>query len=502
MGLAASQVRFLLLTARKDDVEGQMMTLSNTKLSLARKSADVSKDYRNALNAKKLVWTEGNNKSVDLTYDLLMKPNTVVDTHQYILTNSSTGKVFLDNSYVSKLGLTKTGEPGALSKAMTEEQFVVKMLGVNAHKKKYDTPNVNTVVDKSQYTTNYNDSDIYAALQALGSHSQAVKNFSNSGSKYLSDIDTSFSYSQSQFTFCNLNGENVDTAKEAFHNFSGSICQDLINIMTKATGLSSSNVTAGLSYAQDEADGVFDSHFLGKVDNRGDARGQVAGKNAIATGKDDDTYSIDVSQVIGTLLTAFDEYCAQNFGGEALGNIGSDSTTRGEVGGTGETNGNPSVSTTTYTTNTTYVTDSTNDANKNDVADDYEANYYVNLYYAIDGYGWTENDSLSDKTYFQNAILQGNVTLRQLQTDGTWDPESTGSFDSNISAESDKDAIAKAEAEYDSEKDQIEYKEKEIDLQMTNLDAERSALTTEMDSVKSIIDKNITQSFKMFQSSA
>lgn len=497
MGLAASQVRFLLLTARKDDVEGQMMTLSNTKLSLARQSADISKDYRNALNAQKLVWTTDDNKTIDLTYDLLMKPNTTVDTNQYILTNSSTGKVILDQSYACTLGLGSNGNAGALAKAMTEEQFVDKMLGVNATKTKTDTPVVTTVVDKSKYTTCYKDSDVYAGLEALGKHSEAVKNFDDSGA-----FDNAFSYNLSQFTYCNLNGENTDTAKSDFHNFVGSICQDLTKVMPNLTGLSSGNVNAALSYAQDGTEDTYDSHFLGKVDNRAGARGQVAGTNAIATGKEDDTYSIDVNQVIGTILTYFDEYCAQNMGGEGLGEVGSNSTTRGAMGGTGETNGNPSISSTTYTTNTTYVTDSTNDANKNDVADDYEANYYVNLYYAINSYGWSENDSISDKSYFQNSILNSGVILKELQNDGSWKAESKGNFDSNISTESDDDAISKAEAEYDSEKDQLDYKEKQIDMQMTNLDAERSALTTEMDSVKSIIDKNITQSFKMFQSSA
>lgn len=497
MGLAASQVRFLLLTARKDDVEGQMMTLSNTKLSLARESADISKDYRNALNAKKLVWTTDQGKEIDLTYDLLMKPNTTEDTNQYILTNTSTGKVILDKGYACAIGLGPNGNAGALANAFTEEQFVQKMLGVKATKTKIDTPVVNTVVDTSQYTTKYNDSDVYAALEALGNHSEAVQNFDDAGA-----FDNKFSYSLSQFTFCNLNGENVNTAKDDFHNFVGSICQDLTKVMPKLIGLSSSNIYSALSYAQDNTEGTFDNHFLSKVDNRAGARSQVAGKNAIATGKEDDTYSIDVGQVVDTILTYFDEYCAQSFGGQGLGQVGSDSTTRGSIGGTGETDGNPSISTTTYTTNTTYVTDSTNDANKNDVADDYEANYYVNLYYAINSYGWCENDNISDKNFMQSAILNGGAMLKQLQTDGSWKSESVGNFDSNISTESDQDAIDKAEAEYDAEKDQIDYKEKQIDLQMTNLDAERSALTTEMDSVKSIIDKNITQSFKMFQSSA
>ena len=59
MGLAASQSRLLLLTARKNAVEAQMMTISNEKLMLSRKVADASKAYNNALNTKVLTVLKG-----------------------------------------------------------------------------------------------------------------------------------------------------------------------------------------------------------------------------------------------------------------------------------------------------------------------------------------------------------------------------------------------------------------------------------------------------------
>lgn len=74
MGLAASQGRLLLLTSRKDDVEGQLMRIANQKLSLSRQAAKISQQYNNDLNAVKAVWTDANGNPVTstLTYDSLM----------------------------------------------------------------------------------------------------------------------------------------------------------------------------------------------------------------------------------------------------------------------------------------------------------------------------------------------------------------------------------------------------------------------------------------------
>ena len=62
----------------------------------------------------------------------------------------------------------------------------------------------------------------------------------------------------------------------------------------------------------------------------------------------------------------------------------------------------------------------------------------------------------------------------------------------------DEEAIARAEAKYNTEKQKINSKEEVIDMKMKNLDTEISSLTTEYDTIKSLISKNIEKSFKRY----
>ena len=62
----------------------------------------------------------------------------------------------------------------------------------------------------------------------------------------------------------------------------------------------------------------------------------------------------------------------------------------------------------------------------------------------------------------------------------------------------DDDAIARAEAEYNIKKGKLDYKEQTLELKMKNIDTELSALTTEYDTVKNLISKNVEKVFTMF----
>ena len=76
MGMSASQVRFLSLQSRKNDIGNQLMSLSNKKLSLSRDMNKVSKNYTNAMNTKMLKWSNDSGATYNaLSYDLMMKPN-------------------------------------------------------------------------------------------------------------------------------------------------------------------------------------------------------------------------------------------------------------------------------------------------------------------------------------------------------------------------------------------------------------------------------------------
>ena len=65
-----------------------------------------------------------------------------------------------------------------------------------------------------------------------------------------------------------------------------------------------------------------------------------------------------------------------------------------------------------------------------------------------------------------------------------------------VTPQKDEETIKSAEAWYNTETKKIKRKEKEIEMQQTQLQSEYTALNTEIESVKSIISKNIERSFQ------
>ena len=100
MGMSASQVRFLSLQHRKNDIGRELTTLSNRKMGLSRDMNRVSKDYTNALNKTVLRWSNdcGNSYNI-MNYDMLMKPNDLNCETPYIVTDSQ-GRVVVDDTKI------------------------------------------------------------------------------------------------------------------------------------------------------------------------------------------------------------------------------------------------------------------------------------------------------------------------------------------------------------------------------------------------------------------
>ncbi len=62
----------------------------------------------------------------------------------------------------------------------------------------------------------------------------------------------------------------------------------------------------------------------------------------------------------------------------------------------------------------------------------------------------------------------------------------------------DSTAVKKAEAKYEKDLKEIDKKDKRYDLTLSKLETERTALTTEYDSVKKVIEDNIDRTFGIF----
>ncbi|MCI1273894.1 MAG: hypothetical protein LKG27_05620 [Clostridiaceae bacterium] len=129
------------------------------------------------------------------------------------------------------------------------------------------------------------------------------------------------------------------------------------------------------------------------------------------------------------------------------------------------------------------------------------ADFYSMMYNQICANGWTSDTkyNVDNSEYLENEIKNGQLFVSALSTDGYY-YQNNYSDTGYVEEVTDSDAIALAEAEYTAKKSKLNNKEEAIDLQAKKLDLEISAITTEYDTVKNLISKNIEKTFSMFSS--
>lgn len=128
------------------------------------------------------------------------------------------------------------------------------------------------------------------------------------------------------------------------------------------------------------------------------------------------------------------------------------------------------------------------------------ADFYDILYNNIIENGWREDVSIDDSEYLENCIKNGTYSMTSLNMLDGYYYQTRYNETGYIAEVSDEDAIARAEAEFNAKKAELTYKEDKIDIKTKQLDAEISSLSTEYETVKSLISKNIEKTFTMFQS--
>jgi len=127
-----------------------------------------------------------------------------------------------------------------------------------------------------------------------------------------------------------------------------------------------------------------------------------------------------------------------------------------------------------------------------------EVDYYTEMFYAIQDKGWTKNANVTNQSYLQNQMMNGSLVIEQLKEPGTFSDLASSDPSSPLQNVRDTDGVAIEESKYTAAKDELDSKESVLDINIKNLDTERSELDTEIDSVKGVITKNIERSFKMF----
>ena len=141
---------------------------------------------------------------------------------------------------------------------------------------------------------------------------------------------------------------------------------------------------------------------------------------------------------------------------------------------------------------------------------DYYANIFKQIQQAggcvsIDDYDGPTGDASNNSDWLQNMIQCGKISLHIVNTDDdgnvtfeTTSPSTDSYVGYTTTSSIDKTALAKAEAEYEHKTKKIEQNDKEYDMDLSKLETERTALTTEYESVKKVISDNIERTFGIF----
>ena len=181
MGLASGQLRFLMLTSRKNDLEFNAMKISNEKTSLARDMNKVTKDYQNSLNNRRFKLSNNNGSTYsDLSYKNLMKPSLFNNYKPYFISNQQ-GRIVLNDEYAEiakSLGIPQSGgvsfdELGGVDEALS------KLTGIDKSKiNAYYTADKN--VKELQNTAFYYDGVTSYYEEIAGSTYMSADNFADS----------------------------------------------------------------------------------------------------------------------------------------------------------------------------------------------------------------------------------------------------------------------------------------------------------------------------------
>lgn len=527
MGLAASQARFLAITSRKMNCEFQSMQIAQDKLSVTRDLQSAATKYQNSMNATKLVWDTDMDEVYDLSYDLLMTPSALNDYNPYLITDAQGKIVLTDTMFNAALNagiIDENGDPTGYAMFTQSGKDEVQEDG---------TTKVNTKGSRDAFLD---------ALVSCGdlsySTAESVKSqpYTNAGmggellDKTIANALTTTGFIN-KLSSKDENGNFLYSAK-----LSGFLGND-VTITKNGTELPDSqvqNLTLG-----DLLNGnyVITSSSEIKVEDIITTFAETLGYEASGKGLnvDDESDSaliqaLEFTKLDCNKIVVTDSVPSDNMANSMSKNKANDYN--GIVQYQGRTATYQSISLTnilkSYLTNfaimldgvidtefniedsvkkSTYVTDDLNyyfllEAEGSVTETDLlTADFYNQLYNQICLNGATtdatKRDMVSDPEYLMQALKNGQLFISSLNTDGYF-YQGAYTLNGYVAEVTDEEAIAQAEMEYEITKSKLNYKEETLDLKMKNIDTELSALTTEYDTVKNLISKNVEKVFTMF----
>lgn len=519
MGIAASQARFLAITSRKASCEFRSMDIAQEKLSITRALTQATQKYQSALNQTKLVWdmngttgtTSADGQTYDLTYDVMMTPSALNGYDPYFIT-SRDGTIVLNSKMATAARNSGITQKGGTTPSLEGYQKFLKELGVQGY---IASSQVTTMVSDPAY---YNDDagiggeptdKTQASAMTYGTlitylrdQMEADDAFADKLTIDLGDISgvdsancaiykesskidgTEFSIVDLLSGNVNIVFKDVDTSDEQAKAITNAMMESLKNVFASDVANSSAFVYASreLDSLLDNAKAIIYGSESELVEASNKYNGLVAGVPEDVPPMLQDDYTV-VGVNMSNILKSFLTYYAQS-----LGEFDTPYVVQDKVEDSIFVTQDPNYY--YILTNQTAITEK----------DLLVADFYSSMYNNLCKSGWTTSaGDIDDKDYLSHALKNGQLFVSSMHGDYNYYQDAY-TLNGHVIEVTDEEGIAQAELEYEKEKSTLNYKEEQLELDMKNIDTELSALTTEYDTVKNLISKNIEKVFTMFNS--
>ena len=526
MGMGSSQVRFLAITARMNDVSRREQSLSLQKIGLANDAHKVTKKYNEALNSIVYKWSANNGADyVDLQYSTLMTPNSVNGNTPRLITDEG-GRVVLDNKYAKIL------EESGLKWPNDRNQILAEVVGLDVEKFAKDE-SYNNLIKKIQNGGKL--SEIRSELEAQGID--------------CSKMDGKESFCYGLNTINNVIN-SMESAKESLKKKYSITASKFAEEAKAKSGLSTTDkVDVTSENLASTLDGIFNAiqnyaAIFYDWDKTGEALTKFKSacgnvkqnlESQFGTGKDAGNYgyltiteenkgTIDVKGLIDGIFNSCGEYYDET--NKKLIGYGDDSTTKAkyiDADGTEkeEVYLDIDYNQSWYKDALSVVQDIYNqvESKREQVFDSQEDRliaFYDKMFNAVTDNGYVIDYNVNDKDYlnqmlqnnkyyittmvdnslYEEAPEDGSVDVRSVTQKRKYNYKTTiaSNYD-NIFAMNDEKIRQEALAKYEFEKEIINKKEKRIDGLMANLDLELTSLKNMKESIKNTINSNIERTY-------
>ena len=479
MGMAASQVRLLQLTSRKNDIGRELQKLSMQKTSMAKETSAATKKYRDAMNTKRYKWSNNSGVNyIDLSYSALMKPSPANQYTPYLLTNSS-GKVVLDTQYYEYAKMISPSGASGGDWTSNRTAILSALTGVPAE-----------TIDNANATSEAKDAasaKVNELQEQLDKKIAAEPKEAINEDKFIKKIGKTDAYN---FTSYSSNGTATINSKDELQ----ALTDSMANAMSKY--LLPDDAKAFKEACEDYYNSA--NEYIGvKTDAAKQAQFGI------------NNNTLDVGTMMKIILSSYKTILDDNgsdtgYKEDSKGNIRY--LTR-EVESTSWQKWNKEkTELETQLAAAKQEAGVATDTDNQVLSSDQERmiQYYDQLFQAIADNGWEYNSQIGDNDYLNNMLQNNEYYITTMTAQEDDDGKSYFEYDSSLASNFDKifpvtddDAIEEAQVQYEYEKSIINEKESRIDTRMDNLKTEQSAVTKMIESIEQVKNDNIERTMNI-----